>query len=258
VNAGLHRRDRRGEGDVRLVVHMNIKSNYRTMQEIVYNTIKTRIMKGDYSPGQRLITNDLANEIGVSRMPVREALQRLEAATGLVTLIPHKGAVVNAVSEDDIVEVFLMRAALEGLAARLACAHMNAAGIDDLAKINADIGDKGDKVGGERFQELNREFHSRIWKAANAPRLVTMLKLLYDASTAYRYISINLPGRAQEVVREHRAIIAALRKGDAGKAEKTVTEHYRKTLDWLLKSRRKGKPAPTKRRPKRAAVAQTA
>ena len=93
---------------------MAVAKKYRTMQEIVYGTIKERILKGQYSPGQRLITNDLATGLGVSRMPIREALQRLEAATGLVTLIPHKGAVVNVISDDDIAEVFRIRVVLEG------------------------------------------------------------------------------------------------------------------------------------------------
>ena len=104
---------------------MAVGSNYRTMQEIVYDTIKERVLKGKYSSGERLIAKDLADELGVSRMPVREALQRLEAATGLITLIPHKGAVVNSRSEEDIIEVFHMRAVLEGLAARLACPNMS-------------------------------------------------------------------------------------------------------------------------------------
>jgi DNA-binding GntR family transcriptional regulator len=214
---------------------MMVDRQYRTMQEIVYNTIKERILKGGYSPGQRLITNDLATELGVSRMPVREALQRLEAATGLVTLIPHKGAVVNVVSEDDIIEVFQMRVVLEGLAARLACPNMDRKQIDELAKINAKINEHGQEIGGESFLDLNQEFHRQIWNAANAPRLVATLKALYDASRGYRYISINIPGRLKEVVREHRAIIAAFRKRDAGAAEKSVNEHYRKTLDWLAR-----------------------
>lgn len=216
---------------------MVIANKYRTMQEIVYNTIKERILKGQYAPGQRLITNDLANELGVSRMPVREALQRLEAATGLVTLIPHKGAVVNVASEEDIIEVFQMRAVLEGLAARLACSNMDARQIDQLAKINTQILEHGHKIGEESFLELNWEFHSRIWKAANSPRLVATLKLLYDASRGYRYMSINIPGRFKEVVREHRKIISALRKGNAGEVEKIVNDHYRKTLEWLTRSR---------------------
>lgn len=200
--------------------------------------IKERILKGEYSPGQRLITNDLAIELGVSRMPIREALQRLEAATGLVTLIPHKGAIVNETSEEDLVEVFQIRVVLEGLAARLACPNMDGSQIDQLVKINRKVIELEHTRDEQCFLELNLEFHANIWKAANAPRLVAMLRLLYDASRSYRYISLKLPGRFEEIVREHEEIIAALRQGDAGNVEKIVNKHYQQTLDWLMRSRK--------------------
>ncbi len=217
---------------------MGLENSYRTRQEIVYGTIKERILKGQYSPGQRLITNDLATELGVSRMPIREALQRLEAATGLVTLIPHKGAIVNVTSEEDLVEVFQIRVVLEGLAARLACPNMDASQIDQLAEINRKVIELEHKDDEVHFLELNLEFHAQIWKAANAPRLVGMLRLLYDASRSYRYISLKLPGRFEEIVREHEEIIAALRKGDASEVEKIVNKHYQQTLEWLIRSKK--------------------
>lgn len=217
---------------------MGPENKYRTRQEIVYGVIKERILKGEYSPGQRLITNDLAIELGVSRMPIREALQRLEAATGLVTLIPHKGAIVNETSEEDLVEVFQIRVVLEGLAARLACPNMDGSQIDQLVKINRKVIELEHTRDEQCFLELNLEFHANIWKAANAPRLVAMLRLLYDASRSYRYISLKLPGRFEEIVREHEEIIAALRQGDAGNVEKIVNKHYQQTLDWLMRSRK--------------------
>lgn len=215
---------------------MVVGDKYRTMQEIVYSTIKERILNGEYSAGQRLITNDLATELGVSRMPIREALQRLEAATGLITLIPHKGAVVNAISQDDILEVFHIRAALEGLAARLACPNMNANQIDQLEKINRKVIELGHTIDEETFLEFNRQFHAPIWQAANSPRLVGMLRLLYDASRSYRYMSVMLPGRYEEIVAEHAEIIAALRKGDPSEIDKIVNNHYQQTLKWLMRS----------------------
>jgi DNA-binding GntR family transcriptional regulator len=219
---------------------MALTTKYRTLQEIVYSTIKERILKGEYSSGQRLITNDLATELGVSRMPIREALQRLEAATGLVTLIPHKGAVVNAISEDDIVEVFHIRVVLEGLAARLACPNMDSRQIDRLAAIIRRMIEAEHKLDQESFLELNSKFHSPIWEAANSPRLVGMLRSLYDASRSYRYLSVMLPGRFEEIVQEHEEIVAALRKGDASEVEKTVNKHYQQTLNWLLRARKGG------------------
>lgn len=216
---------------------MGIENNYRTIGEIVYDTLKERILKGQYSPGQRLITNDLANEFNVSRMPIREALQRLEASTGLVSLIPHKGATVVVTSEEDLVEVFHIRVALESLAARLACPNMKSKQIDHLETINQKIIALEHKDDEEYFQELNLEFHSILWIAARSPRLETMLRSLYDASRNYRYISIKLPGRLEEIVKEHKDIIAALRSGKECDVEEIVKYHYQQTLDWLIRSK---------------------
>ena len=214
----------------------NIGSQYRTMQQIVYETIKDGILKGVYAPGQRLITKDLATELGVSRMPVREALQRLDAATGLVTLIPRKGAVVNdSSSEKDLVEIYNLRAILEGMSTRLACPNMTEEQINKLESINKEIIHLEGTVNEEYFQELNLGFHSIIWKMADSPRLIGILKLLYDASRGYRYISIKLPGRLDAIVSEHKAIIDALRKKDALLAEKIIKGHYENTLEWLVR-----------------------
>ena len=221
----------------------NIGSQYRTMQQIVYETIKDGILKGVYAPGQRLITKDLATELGVSRMPVREALQRLDAATGLVTLIPRKGAVVNdSSSEKDLVEIYNLRAILEGMSTRLACPNMTEEHINKLESINKEIIHLEGTADEEYFQELNLEFHSIIWKMADSPRLIGMLKSLYDASRGYRYISVKLPGRLDAIVSEHKAIIDALRKKDALLAEKIIKGHYENTLEWLVRLHKEKTP----------------
>lgn len=217
---------------------MGIENKYKTIREIVYDTLKERILKGHYSSGQRLITDDLAKEFNVSRMPIREALQQLEAATGLVSLIPHKGATVVETSEEDLVEVFQIRVALESLAARLACPNINDSQIDQLEALNQKIIDMKHTDDEEHFQEINLDFHSRLWKAANSPRLETMLRSLYDASRNYRYISLKLPGRFEEIVQEHREIINALRSANACEVEEIVKKHYQQTLNWLIRSRK--------------------
>lgn len=221
----------------------NIGSEYRTMQQIVYETIKDGILKGVYAPGQRLITKDLATELGVSRMPVREALQRLDAATGLVTLIPRKGAVVNdSSSEKDLVEIYNLRAILEGMSTRLACPNMTEEQINKLESINKEIIHLEGTADEEYFQELNLGFHSIIWKMADSPRLIGILKLLYDASRGYRYISVKIPGRLDAIVSEHKAIIDALRKKDALLAEKIIKGHYENTLEWLVRLHKEKTP----------------
>jgi DNA-binding GntR family transcriptional regulator len=213
------------------------------MQEIVYETIKDRVLRRQYQPGQRLNTNDLSAELGVSRMPVREALQRLEAATGLIRLIPHKGAVVRDSSLEDLCDVFRIRIVLEGLATRLACAHLGSAELEQMEELNRRIQKLSDQGGEDDFEQLNLDLHSIIWNASKNPRLITMVSSLYDASRSYRYASVKLPGRLDEIAREHRQILRALRKRDAGLAEKTVNKHYENTLQWLVRAQQEnGQP----------------
>ena len=210
-------------------------NRYRTMQEVVYDTIKERLLTRQYRPGQRLNTNDLSAELGVSRMPVREALQRLEAATGLIKLIPHKGAVVRESSEEDLRDVFRIRVVLEGLAARLACEHISQAELDQMEAVNRKIQQLGDQHDEDEFEQLNLEFHSIIWKGTGSRRLSAILSSLYDASRSYRYASVQLPGRLDEIAEEHSQLLAALRRRDATLAEKTMGSHYQSTLVWLLR-----------------------
>lgn len=214
-------------------------NRYRTMQEVVYETIKERVLRRQYRPGQRLVTADLSSELGVSKMPVREALQRLEAATGLIKLIPHKGAVVRESSDEDLRDVFRIRVVLEGLAARLTCANIGASEIEQLEDLNRKIQKLGRHHDEDEFEQLNLEFHSIIWSGTRSQRLIAMVRSLYDASRSYRYASVKLPGRLDEIVREHRQILRALRSRDAVLAEKIMNKHYENTLAWLSRTQQK-------------------
>jgi len=213
---------------------------YRTMQEIVYDTIRDAILGGRYRPGQRLVADELAKEIGVSRMPVREALHRLEA-TGLVTLTPHRGAVVNELSESEIIEIYHIRAVLDGLATRLAAPHLAKPDYDRLNAILDEMAAAAKLKDLDRVLRVNRDFHQCIWQAAHAPRLHSLLENLYDASQRFRHISILLPGRLEQLTQEHRRIAQALARGDVEKAERFAIEHHEGTALRLLRAVEQGK-----------------
>lgn len=206
---------------------------YRTMQEIAYDAIRDGILAGRHGPGQRLIADDLARELGVSRMPVREALHRLEVA-GLVTITPHRGAVVSELSENECVEIYHVRAVLDGLATRLATPHLCEADHARLAALleEMEAGVKAEDP--QRVLNVNREFHTLIWIAARAPRLRDLLENLYDASQRFRNISVLIPGRLDQITQEHRLIAEALARGDAGAAERYANEHHEGTARRLL------------------------
>jgi len=208
---------------------------YRTMQEIAYDAIRDGILTGRHAPGQRLIADDLAKELGVSRMPVREALHRLEVA-GLVAITPHRGAVVSELSENECVEIYHIRAVLDGLATRLATPHLSESDHARLAALleTMEAGVKADDP--ERVLIVNREFHALIWSAADAPRLRELLENLYDTSQRLRNISLLIPGRLDQITQEHRLIAEALARRDPVAAERYANEHYEGTARRLLSS----------------------
>jgi DNA-binding GntR family transcriptional regulator len=210
-----------------------VAPKYRTMQEIAHDTIRDAILSGRLVPGQRVVTDELAKQLGVSRMPVREALHRLEVA-GLVSMVPHRGAVVSELSESECVELYRIRAVLDGLAARLAVPNLTAADHSRLKTLLADMqaGVRARNV--RRVLRVNREFHAVIWKAARAPRLRELLENFYDASQRFRNLSVLLPGRLTQILEEHRRIAQALAAGDSAEAERFANEHYENTAQRLL------------------------
>jgi DNA-binding GntR family transcriptional regulator len=210
-------------------------SAYRTMQEIAYDTIREAILSGRYKPGQRLLADDLAKELGVSRMPVREALHRLEV-TGLISIVPHRGAVVNDLSETEIIEIYHIRAVLEGLASRLAISNLTAQDHCRMGDLLNEMDRFGQSQDVDQSLRLNHEFHTIIWTAAQSPRLLALLENLYDASQQYRYISMLLPGRLTQISHEHRQILGALIQRDAVAAEQFANEHHERTASRLLNS----------------------
>jgi DNA-binding GntR family transcriptional regulator len=207
---------------------------YRTKQEIIYETIREAIQIGRYAPGHHLVADDLARELGTSRMPVREALQRLEAA-GLVSITPHRGAVVSELSEAEIVEVYHIRAVLEGLAARLAAPKLGPA---DHERLNGFMDEMAAAAAADpdltQILRINRDFHEVIWQAAQAPRLHELLENLYAASHRFRNISLLLSGRLDQVLLEHRRIAQALAAEDPAAAERFANEHHEITAQRLL------------------------
>lgn len=206
---------------------------YRTMQEIAYDAIRDGILAGRHAPGQRLIADELAKNLGVSRMPVREALHRLEVA-GLVTITPHRGAVVSELSEAECIEIYHVRAVLDGLATRLATPNLTEADHDRLAALLAEMAAGVEAKDRQRVLNVNREFHLVIWSAARAPRLRDLLENLYDASQRFRNISVLIPGRLDQITHEHRLIAEALARGDAAAAEQYANEHHEGTARRLL------------------------
>jgi DNA-binding GntR family transcriptional regulator len=188
------------------------------------DAIRERIIRGPNPEGEPLRQDAIGAELGVSRIPVREALRQLEAE-GLVTFNPHRGAVVSSLSLKQIRELFELRAEIEGDLIRRAVPHMTA---EDHARA-ADILDAYDVAlhGGQVpvWGALNWQFHSTLYAPADRGLTMSIVHKLHQHSDRYLRMQLALTHGETRARQEHRAIAVAARKGDALKAQRLLREH---------------------------------
>jgi DNA-binding GntR family transcriptional regulator len=194
----------------------------RSLSEVVSEQIRGRILDGTLKPGERLVEDRLSAELGVSRVPVREALRGL-SAEGLVTLLPRRGATVVEVTPETVTELVEVRALLEGLNARLAAQRHDPEIVGQL-KDTLVRGNEAAKAGtAEELARLNAEFHERLAEASrNAVLSEVMRSLRERTSIAF---AINGRARAREDWEEHAGILAAVIAGDAELAALLANRH---------------------------------
>jgi DNA-binding GntR family transcriptional regulator len=202
-----------------------IRAKYRSIQDIVFTTLRDEIVSYAIKPGEILNTVELSNRLGVSRTPIREALNRL-ISIGLVEEAPHRSCCVKKISIDELIEIFYIRAALSGVSARLATTRISAAEKGRLFELCDEMEKTDESEQSNIMLEKNREFHSIIIDAAKSPRLKDLWEQYYSQSQQYRALALGLPGRFEEICAEHRKIAEALASGDKDKAEANAREHY--------------------------------
>ncbi|MDI4663476.1 GntR family transcriptional regulator [Xanthobacter autotrophicus] len=182
-----------------------------------------RIITGALAAGEKLRQDHIAEEFGASHVPVREAFRRLEAQ-GLAVSTPRRGVRVTAFDRAEIREVVEMRGALEALALRHAAPHLTAAALKDADE----AADRADRCTDTRaWEEANRHFHRLILSPCGMPRLLATIDDLHAASARYLFAT-SAPAFVPRVDREHRAILAALRKGDTETAVATLARHVKR------------------------------
>jgi DNA-binding GntR family transcriptional regulator len=187
-------------------------------------------VQGELSPGERLRSDALAGELGVSRTPVREALRKLEAE-GLVAVSPRLGLIVRELSEEDLAEMFVIREALEGTAARLAAENARQSELADIRELLEDMEAVCKRGELQAFRELTAEFHLLVCRAAHNARLLRILKDLQDQVRHLKTSTLFVEGRAAEALQEHRNLLLALEARDPERAEAVARAHRKKTLD---------------------------
>ncbi len=206
---------------------------HQTIQESVADYIRARIMAREYRPGERLVQDELAEQLGVSRTPIREALQKL-SSEGYVVLSPHRGASVADFSLEELEEIYSVRIGLESYAAYLAAQRITE---EELGELEAHlrkmdrVNERGDV---KQLIRLNRGFHVAIYAAARQPRLYDLIIHYLDLAERYRRIFHSLTNRAEHTVDEHQELFDALRCHDADLATQLTREHLEQTASALV------------------------
>ncbi|MHB1406021.1 MAG: GntR family transcriptional regulator [Desulfitobacteriaceae bacterium] len=196
--------------------------SYKPLREIVFEAMREAIIGGVLKPSERLMEIQLAEEMGVSRTPVREAIRKLELE-GFVVMIPRKGAYVAGVSHKDVADVFEIRAALEGLAAGLAAERITDDEIEQMERVL--LYKEGEERDLELIVKSDTDFHALVYKASRNQRLVQILENLREQIQRFRATSLAVPGRVRDAIEEHRAIVEALANHDVEKAQELANSH---------------------------------
>ncbi len=192
-----------------------------TIQQAVADAVRTRVISGQLPAGTRIDQDALAAEFSVSRMPVREALRQL-GAEGFVTIVPHRGAIVTALSPAEVEEIYEIRAALEGVAARHASQTLTA---DDLERLRKVLAAMRNEKQIDTWVGLNAEFHNAINQASMRPRLLELIQRFREQSQPYIRLYVQRLHKSAQARKEHRAILEALADRDADRAEAAVRAH---------------------------------
>ncbi len=206
----------------------------KTKNVAVYNKLRQGIIKGKLKPGQKMVMAELAKTFGLSETPIREAIRRLESE-GYIDFTPHMGAIVTKIDEREVVEIYLIRIALEELATRLAGPHIVEKDIDFLNRKNHEMECAIQQGRYENLAAINKAFHLRIYKAAPFPRLYKMICNLWETFERWPCVFSYVPERAAAAVEEHKAIIKALQVRDAEQADRLIKEQKERTMEALQK-----------------------
>ena len=203
----------------KLKVNMN---EYLPLRDVVFNTLRQAILKGELEPGERLMEIQLADRLGVSRTPIREAIRKLELE-GLVLMIPRKGAEVAKISEKRLRDVLEVRRSLEELAIELACQRMTESDIKELEEAQEAFRAAIHSADAMTIAETDEHYHDIIYNGTGNNRLVQILNNLREQMYRYRVEYLKDPKNYPMLVKEHDAIYRAL---EARNMELVTTEMH--------------------------------
>lgn len=213
-------------------INMN---EYLPLRDVVFNTLHQAILKGELKPGERLMEIQLAQRLGVSRTPVREAIRKLELE-GLVVMVPRKGAEVAAITVEDLVDVLEVRSALEVMAARYACDHITDEQLQELKLAENEFRHSLDNRDITACVHADMKFHELIYSATKNRRLLQILNNLREQMYRYRMEYLKDRGTHKKLLGEHETIYNALKNRDKEMAGEAIRSHIDNQKESMVNS----------------------
>ena len=202
-------------------VNMN---DFLPLRDVVFNTLRQAILRGELQPGERLLEIHLANKLGVSRTPIREAIRKLELE-GLVLMIPRRGAVVAEITEKSLRDVLEVRRALEELAVKLACKKIKPEEIEELKEAAKEFEEALQKKDVTVYAEADVKFHDIIYRTTDNQRLIQLLNNFREQMYRYRVEYLKQEKSHETLLKEHQYIIEMIEKADEKRAMEAICAH---------------------------------
>lgn len=210
-----------------------LEAHRQTSTAFAYGQLKRAILDGHLAPGARLREQELVDWLSVSRTPVREALRKLHAE-GLVEILSYKGAMVRPLDADEVREEYILRAALEGMAAELAVQNLLPDDLQRLEELALHLEQALGAQNAEQYLKANFAFHSALYALSGSSSLMAGIDAAWEKDNMYRRVAYALPGGWDEELRFHRALIAACRSRDANEARRLVQRSCLDFSDMLI------------------------
>lgn len=197
---------------------------HKPLRDLVYDELKMKIMMGLIAPGTRMMEVELAEEMGVSRTPVREAIRKLEKE-GMISIEPRRGAYASSLSNQDMVDILEVRQTMEGLAADLATIRFTEEQKNELLEVSQAFNQAVEKGDMEQMISLDTLFHHLIVQGTGNKLLAVMVGQLQDMVLRFRYLYYDDFRRAEKMPQEHKEILDAILGGDPAKARMAADNH---------------------------------
>ena len=202
----------------------NNENDYLPLRDVVFNTLRTSILTGELKPGERLMEIHLADKLGVSRTPIREAIRKLELE-GLVVMIPRKGAEVAKITVRDLKDALEVRMAIDSLSVKLACERLDENDKTEIKQACVAFREAVKSKNVQAIVEGDERFHNTIYRASKNQKLITIAMNLREQVYRYRFEYVKDFSYHENLIREHDQITEAILKGDVETAQKIMKEH---------------------------------